>query len=48
MDKIKKNNIVIDICRKCNGMWLDDNEINKLVKMSKKQGGKSKDGKKNK
>jgi len=42
MKKINKGNVVIDICPKCKGMWLDDNEIDKLVKISR---GK-KDGKK--
>ena len=31
MRKLKKNNVVIDVCRKCNGLWLDDKEINKLL-----------------
>ena len=44
MDKIKQHNVIIDVCRKCNGMWLDDNEINKLVEMSKQ--GEKKNGKK--
>ena len=39
MKKIKKSDVVIDICQKCNGMWLDDKEIDKLVKISK--GGKN-------
>lgn len=35
MDKIDKNNIVIDVCPNCNGMWLDDGEIEKLVSIAK-------------
>ncbi len=31
MRKIKKQDVVIDVCGKCNGIWLDDNEIEKLV-----------------
>ncbi len=40
MDKLIKNKIEIDICPYCNGMWLDDGEINKLMRL--------KDGKKTK
>lgn len=32
MKKINKSGVVIDICPKCNGMWLDDDEIGKLIK----------------
>ena len=42
MDKIKKHDVILDICKKCKGMWLDDGEITKLAKLA--QGGK--DGKK--
>ena len=35
MEKLKKNDVIIDICKKCNGMWLDDGEIHKLADMSK-------------
>ena len=36
MRKIKIKGVVIDVCNKCNGMWLDDNEIEKLIQASKK------------
>ncbi|MBU0471419.1 MAG: zf-TFIIB domain-containing protein [Nanoarchaeota archaeon] len=36
LDKIKKNEIVIDVCPFCQGMWLDDGEIEKLSKLNKK------------
>lgn len=36
LDKIKKNKIVIDVCPFCQGMWLDDGEIEKLYKLNKK------------
>ena len=36
LDKIEKNKIVIDICPFCQGMWLDDGEIEKLSKLNKK------------
>ena len=35
MEKLKKNDIIIDICKKCNGMWLDEGEIQRLAEMSK-------------
>jgi len=35
MKKLEKNNVVIDVCKKCKGMWLDDNEIEKLVMIGK-------------
>ena len=36
MDKIEKENVVIDVCPSCNGMWLDDNEMEKIVEIGKK------------
>ncbi len=36
LDKIEKNKIVIDVCPFCQGMWLDDGEINKLSELGKK------------
>jgi len=36
LDKIKKNKIVIDVCPFCQGMWLDDGEIEKLSELNKK------------
>jgi Zn-finger nucleic acid-binding protein len=36
MKKIKKGAVVIDVCQTCRGMWLDDNEIEKLVHMGEK------------
>jgi len=35
MRKLKKKDVIIDVCDKCNGMWLDDNEIHKLVEIAK-------------
>jgi len=40
MDKLSRNNVVIDICPKCKGMWLDDNEIDKLLNRKVKKNGK--------
>lgn len=36
MKKVKKHEVIIDVCPKCNGMWLDDKEIDKLVAIAKK------------
>ena len=36
MEKLKKKNVVIDVCKKCKGMWLDDGEIHKLLNIAKK------------
>ncbi|MBN2422866.1 zf-TFIIB domain-containing protein [Candidatus Woesearchaeota archaeon] len=46
MRKLVKQDVVIDICEKCNGMWLDDNEINKLIELAKPKKGEKKNGKK--
>ncbi|HLF54591.1 MAG TPA: zf-TFIIB domain-containing protein [Candidatus Nanoarchaeia archaeon] len=40
MRKIKKEDVMIDVCDKCNGMWLDDGEIHKLGEMMEKNGKK--------
>jgi len=42
MEKLKKKGVVIDICKKCGGMWLDHGETEKLAQMAKriKKGGK--------
>lgn len=42
MDKIEKNNITIDVCPYCNGLWLDDGEINKLNKIAQEDINKAK------
>ena len=42
MKKIKKHDVIIDVCKKCNGMWLDDKEIDKLAMLAQRGG---KDGK---
>ncbi len=48
MDKIKKQDVVIDVCPSCKGMWLDDKEIDKLVELGKKGGKHGKKTKKTK
>ena len=30
MKKLVKNNVILDVCKKCKGMWLDAGEIVKL------------------
>lgn len=35
MNIINIHDIEIDVCSKCNGMWLDDGEIEKLIKITK-------------
>ncbi|RJQ15639.1 hypothetical protein C4573_05775 [Candidatus Woesearchaeota archaeon] len=35
MKKLKKNGVVLDICSKCRGMWVDAHEIQKLLKVEK-------------
>ena len=34
LKKIKKKDIIIDVCPLCKGMWLDDKEIDKLLKVN--------------
>lgn len=36
MEKLKKQDVIIDICSKCGGMWLDKGETEKLTKIAKK------------
>ena len=40
MKKIIKHKITIDACPFCEGMWLDDGEIEKLNKLKVKENGK--------
>ena len=47
MDEITKESITIDVCPNCNGMFLDDGEIEKLLKLKPtKKKGETKNGKK--
>ena len=34
MKKIVKKDVVIDICKKCGGMWVDAGELEKLAKIT--------------
>ena len=31
MKKLKRNDVVLDVCPNCKGMWLDAGEIDKLA-----------------
>lgn len=31
MKKLIKNKVIIDVCKKCGGMWVDAGEIDKLA-----------------
>jgi hypothetical protein len=37
MKKFKKNDVVLDVCKKCGGMWVDKGEIEKLAVMNNKK-----------
>ena len=34
MEKLKKEDVIIDVCKKCGGMWLDAGEMDKLADMA--------------
>lgn len=34
MRKVIKHDVVLDVCTTCKGMWLDDQEIEKLIKLT--------------
>ena len=31
MGKLQRKNVVIDVCKKCGGMWVDSGELEKLA-----------------
>lgn len=35
MKKIKRHDVILDICKKCGGMWLDKDEIGKLAQIAR-------------
>lgn len=37
MEKLKKGDVIIDVCRKCNGMWVDAGEMEKLSAMAQEK-----------
>jgi Zn-finger nucleic acid-binding protein len=36
MKKLIKKNVIIDVCTKCGGMWVDAGELEKLAQIAKK------------
>jgi Zn-finger nucleic acid-binding protein len=38
MKKLKKRDVIIDVCTKCGGMWADAGELEKLAEIAR--GGK--------
>ncbi len=34
MEKLKKEEVIVDVCKKCKGMWLDAGEMEKLAQMA--------------
>jgi uncharacterized protein len=37
MRKIKKKGVILDVCPKCGGMWVDGDEIDKLYSLGRKK-----------
>ena len=37
MEKLVKKDVVIDICKKCKGMWVDAGELEKLAEIAKEE-----------
>jgi len=37
MKKLKKKDVIIDVCRECGGMWMDSGEMEKLAKMAQQE-----------
>jgi Zn-finger nucleic acid-binding protein len=35
MQKLIKKDVIIDVCRKCGGMWVDAGELEKLAQLKK-------------
>ena len=46
MKKIVKHDVVLDVCQKCGGMWVDAGELDKLHKLSKSPEAKKSSSKK--
>lgn len=36
MEKLKKGDVIIDVCKKCKGMWLDAGELQKLANIAER------------
>ncbi|MBU0615619.1 MAG: zf-TFIIB domain-containing protein [Nanoarchaeota archaeon] len=37
MKKLVKKDVVIDVCKKCGGMWVDAGELDKLAKIKEEE-----------
>lgn len=37
MQKLVEKGVVIDVCKKCGGMWVDAGELDKLVKIMQEE-----------
>lgn len=37
MQKLVKKDVVIDVCKKCGGMWVDAGELEKLAKIKEEE-----------
>ena len=35
MNKLTRKDVVIDVCKKCGGMWVDEGELEKLAAIKK-------------
>ena len=42
MKKLKKKDVIIDVCNRCGGMWLDAGEVEKLSQIRRNHDEKSK------
>ncbi|MBD3248986.1 hypothetical protein GF336_02995 [Candidatus Woesearchaeota archaeon] len=41
MKKIEKKDVVIDVCKKCKGMWADAGELEKLAEIAEEKNEKA-------
>jgi Zn-finger nucleic acid-binding protein len=41
MKKLKKKDVIVDVCNSCGGMWLDAGEIDKLAAFQRRSNGKN-------
>jgi len=37
MKKLVKEDVTIDVCKKCGGMWVDAGELGKLAKITREE-----------
>lgn len=36
MKKLKKSDVIIDVCKRCGGMWVDAGELEKLADFNRR------------